>query len=392
MSWEDQGRQEHGWFGHGTAPPKLGDDPGERSVMAGLDARIRTLGHCAIADIPRKLRYHHAASFPEPVMEQLIEAMGTWARGLLLDRAEFAARFFGRTAFDPVVDHLWQATKYAVVARSPAEVQAGTYQLAGAMQAVGLDNWRRFLSDVQQRAAASDSAGLVNSISRDRSTAPAAPHLSPNAPETTFAIDGVYRRVLGRGASVAELAACKEVLAGGASLNDLRAAIGAASAVIARPATLVSYVPLGSVTPPVGAPVDPYKEGYVPLSQVPTNARGILKYRVFFYDKGTGTYKVGFSFPNNSDVLPTLNKRGKVVGDTEVGFTVVPPDSPPLVPDRLPASAVRVGFLSYHPSLLGQSYFVVYNSERQTISPVTGKYAGKGINHYPLDTLKTFTQ
>ena len=22
MSWEDLGRQEHGWFGHGTAPPK----------------------------------------------------------------------------------------------------------------------------------------------------------------------------------------------------------------------------------------------------------------------------------------------------------------------------------------------------------------------------------
>ncbi len=153
MSWEDQGRQEHGWFGHGTAPPKLGNDPAERSVMAGLDARIRTLGHCAITDIPRKVRYHHAASFPEPVMAQLVEAMGAWARGLLLDRPEFAARFFGRSAFDPVVDHLWQATKYAILARSPAEVQAGTYQFAAAMQAVGLDNWRRFLSDAQQRAA-----------------------------------------------------------------------------------------------------------------------------------------------------------------------------------------------------------------------------------------------
>lgn len=28
MSWEDQGRQKHGWFGHGTVPPKVGEGAG----------------------------------------------------------------------------------------------------------------------------------------------------------------------------------------------------------------------------------------------------------------------------------------------------------------------------------------------------------------------------
>ena len=37
MSWEDQGRQEHGWFGHGTAPPKLGAD-GNDGDLRRLDA------------------------------------------------------------------------------------------------------------------------------------------------------------------------------------------------------------------------------------------------------------------------------------------------------------------------------------------------------------------
>ena len=48
MSWEDQGRQEHGWFGHGTAPPKVKDDAGEARAdqfvltPEALDARIRS--------------------------------------------------------------------------------------------------------------------------------------------------------------------------------------------------------------------------------------------------------------------------------------------------------------------------------------------------------------
>ena len=50
MSWEDQGRQEHGWLGNGTAPPKLDDGAskaeGDRLVLtvAELDRRI----HAAI--------------------------------------------------------------------------------------------------------------------------------------------------------------------------------------------------------------------------------------------------------------------------------------------------------------------------------------------------------
>jgi len=288
MSWEDQGRQEHGYFGHGTAPPKTGESEGAGGdrfarTSAALDARIRGLGNGAIAGLPARLRYHYAALFPEPVLAQLTEAMRAWVQGLGLDRAEFAARFFGAGPNSPTVEHLREATRIVAGARTSADLMAAIDQLAAGMQAVGLDRWRRFLGEAQQRAAASDLAVPVSSgsaSSNGKAVAPAS-GAALSSLETVFTIDVVYRRRLGRGVSAAELAASKQMLVDGASLNDLRAAIDAASAFIARPATLVSYVPPGSVTPPVGALVDPYKEGYVALSQVPENARGILKYRVF---------------------------------------------------------------------------------------------------------------
>ena len=155
MSWEDQGRQEHGWFGHGTAPPKLkpdGSDRGGRFGPDGLDQRLRAMGHTAIAAVPRTLRHHQAASYKGPALDQLVTTMHGWVRGLLLDRAEFAKRYFGRGVSDPMVDHLWQAAKFAATARNEQELWAGTEHLAAAMQAEGLDRWRRFMANAQQRA------------------------------------------------------------------------------------------------------------------------------------------------------------------------------------------------------------------------------------------------
>ena len=56
MSWEDQGRQEHGWFGHGTAPPKVKDETDKTGggqvtlTLDELDARI----HAAIEKARRE--------------------------------------------------------------------------------------------------------------------------------------------------------------------------------------------------------------------------------------------------------------------------------------------------------------------------------------------------
>ena len=91
-------------------------------------------------------------------------------------------------------------------------------------------------------------------------------------------------------------------------------------------------------------------------------------------------------------MLPTYNRRGQAAGSVEVGFTVIPPDASPPAPGQNPATGLRIGFTSYHPSLLGQGDFITYNNAGQPISPVTGKVVDKTASHYTLDVLNSFVQ
>jgi hypothetical protein len=74
------------------------------------------------------------------------------ARGARLDRAEFSERFFGRAADDPAVAKRRSAAMGASMATSHAELRDAASDLAAAQQIIGLDRWRSFLADAQQRA------------------------------------------------------------------------------------------------------------------------------------------------------------------------------------------------------------------------------------------------
>ena len=52
MSWEDQGRQEHAWFGHGTAPTRLDDTDTADGATGSLGQRIAVVAYGAIASQP----------------------------------------------------------------------------------------------------------------------------------------------------------------------------------------------------------------------------------------------------------------------------------------------------------------------------------------------------
>ncbi len=58
MSWEDQGRQYHAWFGHGTAPPKLKTPVEKAPVPApdSLPARLTAVIHGALGALKRSAR------------------------------------------------------------------------------------------------------------------------------------------------------------------------------------------------------------------------------------------------------------------------------------------------------------------------------------------------
>jgi hypothetical protein len=154
MSWEDQGRQEHGWFGNGTAPEKFADAAGTSEFFGpnGLAQRIRAVAYGVLGALPQALRARLAAQYDAGNLARLTEVMTAWNRGTKLGDGEFANWFFGRTKDDPIVEKLRSAALDGGLATSRADLRQAAEKVAGAIQAVGLGRWPRFLVDAQDRA------------------------------------------------------------------------------------------------------------------------------------------------------------------------------------------------------------------------------------------------
>jgi hypothetical protein len=153
MSWEDQGRQYHMWFGHGTAPGKSSTGGADPSVTGKSTAdRVQALAYGAIALLPAAQRRQAEAQYRNGTLPRLTAAMSAWMRGTRLDQATFADRFFGRSADDHVVRSLHSAALDAATATSQADIREAAGKLAEAMQAVGLYQWPSFVADAEERA------------------------------------------------------------------------------------------------------------------------------------------------------------------------------------------------------------------------------------------------
>lgn len=154
VAWQDQGRQEHGWFGHGTAGQKADGAAAQGGLFGrdGLDQRIEAIAYGAIASLPSSLRRRAEAESDAGTRSKLTEVMRAWIGGARLDQASFAERFFGRAPDDQIVAKLRAAAQGADMAESHAELRDAAGQLADAIQTVGLDRWRRFLADAQDRS------------------------------------------------------------------------------------------------------------------------------------------------------------------------------------------------------------------------------------------------
>lgn len=153
MSWRDQGRQYHMWFGSGTAPDRgvdLAPDPSVTGKSA--DERALALAYGAIAALPVSLRVRAEAQYQHGTLPRLKEASTAWIRGTRLNQAAFAARFFGREADDPVVRNLHAAALGAATATSHADIRDAAGKLADAIKIVGIDRWLRFVADASERA------------------------------------------------------------------------------------------------------------------------------------------------------------------------------------------------------------------------------------------------
>ncbi len=147
MSWEDQGRQQHGWFGSGKGEATNNDSAA--SDGQSLSQRVDAVIAASIAALPRALRAPMELRLDTATRANLNTLLVTWSRGAGLDRAEFAGQFFGREANDPVAVSLRTA---ALTARLSDGLRDAAEYLASAMETVGLDRWHRFLNDAQVRS------------------------------------------------------------------------------------------------------------------------------------------------------------------------------------------------------------------------------------------------
>jgi len=153
MGWEDQGRQYHMWFGHGTAG-NIGTKAASGSSVVGQSTadRVLALAYGALASLPAAQRRQAEAQYQNGTLPRLKEAMTAWLRATALDQATFAARLFGRSADDPVVQSLHSAALRAATATSHDDFREAAGEVARAMEVVGIQQWPRFVADAQERA------------------------------------------------------------------------------------------------------------------------------------------------------------------------------------------------------------------------------------------------
>ena len=89
MTWRDQGRQYHMWFGHGTAPDKGKPVAGSSVSGKSIEDRVSALAYGAVAALPASLRGRAEGQYEHGTLPRLKEAMTAWINGTRLDRATF---------------------------------------------------------------------------------------------------------------------------------------------------------------------------------------------------------------------------------------------------------------------------------------------------------------
>lgn len=163
MSWETQGRQGHGWFGHGTGPgsPATRSDPTGRSTGIGtLDQRIGTVVGSLLGHFSRAER-NHAALRPEgQAAAHIAQAMRVWVAAARLG-GDALDKALPETTSDAMASKLREAALLTVRAHDPASLNEAGAVLASAAGTMGLDRWGRFAAEAAHAATAAMAASTV---------------------------------------------------------------------------------------------------------------------------------------------------------------------------------------------------------------------------------------
>lgn len=155
MSWEDQGRQERGWFGHGTTPAtsKPSDASPDRVFDHGnYEPRIDAIAHTALMHMPRKERHRDVLSFDRQRLERLRNAMAAWISARSLSDFAFRQNLVSPSTSATAVKKLRAAAEGVRTATTHEDLAQASADLASGVQSVGIDRWPGFLRNAAKRA------------------------------------------------------------------------------------------------------------------------------------------------------------------------------------------------------------------------------------------------
>jgi hypothetical protein len=154
MAWQDQGRHEHGWFGHGHAFGLQGDS--NVADRAELRARAFATFEFAMEDLRGE---SGQATLPHwQTRDALRELVPRWAENAGKPATVFRERYFDAAA-DPLDAWAMQRATLAICgADSLAGLKDAGVELAGAMKVVGLSKLPACLQAARSRAALSQAA------------------------------------------------------------------------------------------------------------------------------------------------------------------------------------------------------------------------------------------
>lgn len=152
-NWEQQGRQEHDWFGHGTSvqPGETGQagQSGEESVKKQAESII----HGVTGHLPAERRKAYESYLAHGGRLALTRILVAWAKSATSGRDDFRDRFLPPTASDRLAEHLRKVAGNVSGTGTEDKSRESITNLSMAVSIVGIDRFPRFIAEAHARTA-----------------------------------------------------------------------------------------------------------------------------------------------------------------------------------------------------------------------------------------------
>ncbi len=219
-SWMWQGRQDHGWFGHGTAPDRDDSEEGGSDSNPNADnwqSNIIAATRAAVGALPVESRSAFERALSTATLGRIVAVFGAWQLNAMKTDVYFNSRFLEGAVPAQAGAALRDAARFLALPGSPDTQRAAAERIAETAQLVGPDRFAQtvaalfdrtiaYVDDAPRRWLGQASVGTGHCVPLVQA-ATAAPHTSgwrqgpkvqgnsniaPGSAIATFSPDGLY--------------------------------------------------------------------------------------------------------------------------------------------------------------------------------------------------------